>query len=269
MSTLALFLAFFWRDLRTELSYRFAFLLSFIGIFFSVLSFFFLARLMESAEIAGLQQYDNDYFPFALIGIALSVYQTTGLVSFSNGLREAQTTGTLEALLMTPTPLSYLIIGSALWNYAFATLRVFLYLALGTLFGLRLNHAHWGMGLLILTLSIIAFASIGIFSASFIMVYKRGNPITGLFGSASNVLGGVLYPISVLPTWLQWLSHAMPITYASRAMRDALLLGANWQQLRPDIMMLGLFCLILFPSSLVAFRWAVNRARREGSLAQF
>ena len=52
-------------------------------------------------------------------------------------------------------------------------------------------------------------------------------------------------------------------------MRLALLTGASWSTLAPDLLALLLFCVLLFPLSLVAFRYAVERARQEGSLAHY
>ncbi|MCA9978621.1 MAG: hypothetical protein KC413_22830, partial [Anaerolineales bacterium] len=73
----------------------------------------------------------------------------------------------------------------------------------------------------------------------------------------------------ILPNWLQWLAKLLPITYALRAMRLALLNGAGWAVLAPDLVALTIFCLILFPVSLIVFHFAVERARADGSLAQY
>jgi ABC-2 type transport system permease protein len=52
-------------------------------------------------------------------------------------------------------------------------------------------------------------------------------------------------------------------------MRLALLQGASWSQLAPDILALVIFALILLPLSLTAFRYAVHRAKVEGSLTHY
>ncbi|MER3458039.1 MAG: ABC transporter permease, partial [Chloroflexota bacterium] len=168
-------------------------------------------------------------------------------------MREAQTTGTLEAMLMTPTRVSTIVLGSALWSYAFTTLRVFLYLIAGALLGVSFAHANLGLGVLILLISIITFSAIGILAASFIMVLKRGDPVTGLVGVGATLIAGVYYPIEVLPRPLQVLAQLVPVTYALRALRLALLQGASWRQIAPDVMALVAFAVILLPLSLYAF----------------
>lgn len=266
---LRLLWAFLVRDFRTEISYRFSFLMNFGGIFISALTYFFLARLLGERVTPLLEPYGGDYFAFALIGVAFAGYFSLGLSGFARALRQAQTTGTLEAMMMTPTPVSSIILGSAVWSYAFTTLRVVVFLALGIMLGMELGNANYLGGLLTLLISVVAFASIGIIAASIIMVIKRGDPVTALFSSFAILVGGVFYPIEVLPSWLQVVAHFLPITYALRAMRLALLQGASWAELGPDLLALAFFAVVFLPLSLFAFRYAVERARDEGSLAHY
>lgn len=267
---LRLFWAFLKRDFKTETSYRIAFLFNLTGVIFSAFTFYFVSRLIGDSVAPFLDQYNGDYFSFVIIGIAFGGYFGLGLSSFSAALRQAQTTGTLEAMMMTPTPVSLVILGSALWSYAYTTFRVLIYLLLGTLFlGLHLGDANYPAALVTLFLSIVAFASIGIISASIIMIIKRGEPITALLNSFAILIGGIYYPVEILPDWLELPAKLLPITYALRAMRLALLNGASWSTLAPDLLVLVAFCAVLFPLSLVAFRYSVERARLEGSLTHF
>ena len=262
--------AFLKRDISTELSYRFSFVLQFFGILFSVGVFFFISELLGEAAAPYLDQYGGDYFSFVLIGIAFSGYFGVGLSSFSSSIRRAQTTGTLEAMLTTPTSLSAIILSSSLWDYLLTTLRVFVYLFIGVaLLGVDLQHGNYLAALIILVLTVITFSSLGIIAASFIMVLKRGDPITWVVSALSTLLGGVYYPIEILPDWMQFLARLIPVTYALEAMRLALLQGASFSTLFPDIMALIVFSIILLPMSLFSFRYAVKRAKVDGSLTHY
>ena len=206
---------------------------------------------MGEAAAPYLEPYGGDYFAFVLIGIAFAGYFGVGLSRFANSLRQAQTTGTLEAMLTTPTSLSTIIISSSLWSYLMTTFRVALYLFIGAVFlNVDLENGNYSLALFVLILTVISFSSLGIIAASFIMVLKRGNPITWFFNATSNLLGGIYYPITVLPTWLLFLSYLLPITYALRAMRLALLRGETLSTIWPDILALIIFCLVLLPTEL-------------------
>ena len=262
--------AFIKRDFQNEFSYRFAFFFQFVNIFFMVGVFYFISNLLGPAANPYLSAYNGDYFSFVLIGIAFAGYFGVGLSSFSSNIRQAQTTGTLEAMLSTPTSLPAIILSSALWDYWMTTFRVFIYLGIGVLFlKVDLKQANLASAILVLLLTILVFSSLGIIAASFIMVLKRGDPIAWIFNSASSFLGGVYYPVAVLPQWLQFLAWLLPITYALEALRLALLNGATIGQLSLQILVLLIFCLVLLPASLIAFRLAVRRAKSDGSLSHY
>ncbi|MCZ6696257.1 MAG: ABC transporter permease, partial [Acidobacteria bacterium] len=69
--------------------------------------------------------------------------------------------------------------------------------------------------------------------------------------------------------FLQWGSRLLPMTYALRALRRALLLGTPVADLLPEIQALVLFSLFLLPLGIIGFRIALRRARLEGSLIQY
>ncbi|MEM8859284.1 MAG: ABC transporter permease [Chloroflexota bacterium] len=261
--------AFITRDFLTQISYRSAFVLSFVGIFFRAFTFFFIAQLVGPSAQPLLGEFGGDYFAFVLLGIAFNSYFGLGLNGFARSLRQAQTTGTLEAMLVTPTPVSFIIIGSAAWNYLFTTFRVLVYIGLGLALGMDLSNANWLPAIFCLLISIISFAAIGIIAAGIIMIIKRGDPVTSLIGSVSALFGGIYYPIELLPDWLKPISAALPITYSLRTMRKTLLTGAGFTDVWPDLLILLIFCFTLFPIALWLFRLAVNKARSDGTLAQY
>ncbi len=261
--------SFIRRDLVLATSYKFEFFLRLFFIFFSILTFYFVAKLVGGVGMAHLEPYGGDYFSFVLIGIAFSGYLMTALRSFSESIRGEQMMGTLEAMLVTPTSASAIITLSSLWNFIFTSFRVLMYLLIGILLGVDMSNANIIGAMAILILTIICFGSIGIISASFIMTLKKGDPINMFFMGTSELFGGVLFPITVLPEWLQTISHILPITYSLSGMRHALLQGYSLHALAPEIIALLVFSVVLVPSSLLAFRYAVNKAKVDGSLVQY
>src|SRR3972149_7260520 len=174
------------RDFLIDISYHFKFLLQITGIFISILMFFFLSKLIGVGMANQLGPYGGDYFAFVLIGVAFTDYLSVSLSSFANQIRSAQMMGTLEALLVTPTSVPTILLSSSLYNFAFTSLRVVLYLVLGVLlFGLKLHITSLPAFFVIMTVTILAFSGIGLLSAGFIIVFKEGSPISYLVGTAS------------------------------------------------------------------------------------
>jgi ABC-2 type transport system permease protein len=262
--------AFLRRDFISEFSYRLSFLSQIAGILFSVIMFYFIAYLFGESANTHLSAYGGEYFPFVLIGIAFYRYMNVALITFSQTIREGQMTGTLEAMLVTPTKPDRILIYSSLWKYLKATFEVLVYLFFGAVFfGFQLGQANLVSTLLILVLTISAFSVFGILSAAFVLVFKRGDPVFFVFGTVSALLGGVYYPVTVLPKFLQAGSALIPLTYSLRAMRHAILQGASIGALAPELLTLTLFSAVGLPLSLILFQRALCRAREEGTLSQY
>jgi ABC-2 type transport system permease protein len=78
------------------------------------------------------------------------------------------------------------------------------------------------------------------------------------------VVSGVYYPVSVLPSWMEWLSTISPATYALRGIRASILDGAGlaWADVWP--------LLVIGAVSIPLGLWVFNRgevyAKRHGKL---
>lgn len=263
-------LAFAGKDMRIGLSYRFRLLLQFGTLFVSLLFLYYLGRMFTGVMTPHLSQYGGDYFAFVLVGISVSSFVGVGLSALADQVRRAQVEGTLEALLATPTSIYTILIGNSLWSFISALMGSLVTLFGGALFvGLRISF--WGgmATLFVLLLTFLSFLSVGMLSASFIMIFKQGNPIGLLFGTSSYFLGGVLFPIEVLPKPLQVLAQILPITHAIKALRELLLAQVRFQDILPLVMNLLIFTLVAGPAGILFFRYAVHRAKRDGSLVQY
>lgn len=262
--------AFLKRDFLIETSYRFSMVLQVGSIIFTIASYYYMARFVGGSRFSGGNVRAEDYFAFVLIGVAVHEYLTTSLDAFSRAIRESQVAGTLGALLSTQTSLVAVILLSAAYPFLWTSFVVVLYLALGMgIFGAHFALGDWSAAVLILALSIISFSGLGTLSASFIMIFKRGNPIVWLFGGLSWLLGGVLYPVTVLPWWLRRASALLPITYTIEGLRAALLREAPWSELWHSVGPLMLFALVVFPLGVASFQFAARYTKIAGTLEQY
>jgi ABC-2 type transport system permease protein len=263
-------LAFLKKDFLFESSYKLSFIFNIFGILISVLSYFFIDKLFGERIVSHLEEFGVNYFSYVLLGMAFFSYIGVGLGSFSGRIQSEQMQGTLEAILLTPTKISTILFSMALWNLIFATFDMAIYILLG-IFLFKINFANLNLlsTLVILILTITSFSSLGILSASFIMVFKRGNPLGWVISTMEGLLGGVYFPITILPVWLQFLAKFFPITYAIRAIELAVYRGYSLLQLAKEIGFLLAFSIILLPLSLALFKYGLKKARQDGSLTQY
>ncbi len=184
MSTLSVVAAFLRRDFRINISYRVSFAFQSVAIVFELALFYFLSRVVDDAEFAAHQNLSEGYFGYAAVGLALLTIVQVSLSSFSYKLREEQTTGTLEALMATPTSPSLIVLSSAVYDLIRATVTgLVLIVAAVVVFGLRLelDPASIGMAVVALVGCLGLFASLGVAVAAVTVVFKRGHCAAGVW----------------------------------------------------------------------------------------
>jgi ABC-2 type transport system permease protein len=259
--------AFIKRDFLITVSYRFAFLLQIVGMLLALMVFFFVAKMIDP-DTKGLNGVDP--FSWILFGYMFQFYFSTALFAFSAKIRSEQMLGTLEAMLVSPTPTPMVIFSSAAWDFTYGAFRLLVYLIFAVLiFGVQLHMNSVGAFLIGVVLTQLSFAGVGILSASFILYFKRGDPINFVLSGASALLGNVFFPAALLPTSLRTASEFLPITWSLNIVRGSLLEGKRFSELQGDLASLALMTAILLPAGLVCSRFAIRRAKREGSLIKY
>ena len=263
-------LAFLKRDFLIASSYKVPFLLQVLGIFFTMLIFFFVSRLVGTGQDRLLEKYGGNYFSFLLIGVAFTDYLLASVNSFADEIRKSQLFGTLEALLASPMSVTGILFSSSLFKYLFTTVRLAVFFLLGVVFfGLHLVILNWSALLIVFILTLISFWGIGMFSAGLVIIFKQESPMKWVLGPVSGLLGGIFYPIEVLPKWLQTASLFLPVTHSVEAMRLILLKGKGGTEVWPQISALILFAVILFPTGVWVFHKGLEIARRNGTLLHY
>jgi ABC-2 type transport system permease protein len=266
---LSLLAAFLRRDATVQVSYRVDFALQLATIIFTLALFFYLGKIVDATTFAREAGFDRGYFAFVIIGLALLRIVQTSLTSFANRLRQDQMTGTLEALMATPTPPSTVILFSGAFDLLRATMLSAVLMAIGILFfgaSLATDPAALVGAAATLLASLVLFASLGVLLAAFTVVFKQTTAILALALTGLALLGGVYFPLDLLPEPLRLVGEILPFTWGLDAMRSALLDG---HVELGRLALLAAFSAVALPTSQWVFGRALARARRDGSLAQY
>lgn len=260
--------AFLRRDYLLARLSRLQFAWQAMTVVFATPTMYYLGRLIGPAGSPALSRFGGDYFAFVVVGVAFLGFLLTTMGACAAAIRNEQVGGTLDVLLGMPAPLPVLALGLSLWTTLVAAGQAALYLSFAAwLFRLDFSHANLLSCAVLLALSVAAVAALGILSAAFVVATRHWDPLTGVLASASALLGGVFYPIDVLPRDLQAIAWCLPVTPALRGIRLALLRGDGLAALRGEVLALAAFAAIVAPVALLAFRWALHEARRSGTLA--
>jgi len=260
--------AYIKKEFLIEMSYKFAMMFSLLGISTTIATYFFIDRLFGNQMTSDLAPFATSYFPYVLVGNAFFAYVGLALGGFSGRIESEQSLGTLEVLFGSPTKLWVLMLAMVAWNTIYASAEVVGFFVVGGIgFGVDFSQINWLSLISILGLSIVAFNSIGIIEAAWLLVFKRGLAAAWALNGLCALLGGVFFPVTVLPDWLQTIAAWNPITYAIHGLQLAIYQGTPITQLTHELWVLAAFCLVLVPLGLFSWNWALHRAKEDGSLS--
>jgi ABC-2 type transport system permease protein len=257
------------KDMAIAVSYKFQFIFQFTQVFFGVAIIYFIGKMLGgSGNSPLLKAYGANYFTFALVGLAVASYMRAGLVTITNDIRQTMNLGVLEAMCASPTGYRWLLFCTALWPFIFETIRVAIYFFFGTIiFGARFPNANWLGAAATMILSIPIFLMLGMTSCSILVLIKRGDPVNWIFSSASSLLAGTMFPITVLPGWLRNVAFCLPLTHSLEAMRRFLLKGDSFQQVYLNLVALLFFIALLFPITVIVSDICMKRAKKQGAFS--
>jgi ABC-2 type transport system permease protein len=262
--------AFLRRDLLTMLSYRAAFVGDLLAIAVPAVMFGFFAKLVEPSALPTYNGVATGYFEFVMIGVIIATVSGLLLAKVSTAIRQEQLMGTLEALLVTPTSPTTVQIGSAAFDLLFVPVRMAVLLLVVSLTA-GLDFAASGIvpSLVILMCFVPFVWGLGLLAAAAIVTFRRGGGVIGVGMSVLGLASGAFFPLALLPRWIQTLSEANPMAITMEGTRDALIGGSGWSGLGGVLVVLVPLSVAALGAGVVAFRAALTREHRNGTLGLY
>lgn len=258
--------AFLRMSLAEELRFPMPFVLKQVGFVAPLAIYFFVARLIGDSDQVG-----GDYFTFVVIGLVVTRMLHATLGGFGADLQRAQNRGSLEAWLVEPIPWLALPFAMSLWSIVEGVVSGAIIFAVSLLLGARYEFGGVLSTLALLALGLMASSAMGILIAGQTLVAKRASPILQVYNLAASILGGMLFPVTLLPAWLRALSWLIPHTYVINAARSALMIQpvAGEIEVRVALTALAVFCIIVLPLGLFSLSRWLKLGRRLGVLGGY
>ena len=164
---------------------------------------------------AGVESYIGFMVPGIILFSALS-----GAVSGGATLLDERLRGIIKEYLAAPIPRYSILLANALSTVTKGLFQAGIILVLALFFGSRVapNPLGWLGGLLVIGLYGLGIAGLAL------AVAARVNSTLGYHGLIALDLpllfaSNALYPLDILPGWMQWVARFNPTTYAIDAMR--------------------------------------------------
>ena len=260
-------LAFVRRELATYASYRAKLALGLASLLLSLVTFSFVGRVVAGAGTGFVERYGMSYTSFAVVGIFVHSLASSGLHSFRAAVRREQLQGTLELLLTTRLPAPVLVLLAGIGDLVITVVGGALLMAgAAALIGLDLRLSLPLVAAL--SLYLLVMCGVGLASAGVIMISKEGEPLSWAVSGAAALLGGVYFPVDMLPDWLRAAAGALPTTHALAVARCGAREAAS-QASGGSLLFLAAAAVVSLSAGLIVLEWGCCRARRAGTLAHY
>ena len=182
------------------------------------------------------------FFGFLLTGISF--------------LRE-RSQGTLERLMASPLSRLDIVVGYLCGFFIFALAQTLIIL-LFTIYVLKVNyHGDLWQIFVFQIVVIVGAVNLGIFISTFARNEFQMVQFIPLIILPQVFLSGLLWPVSQMPDYLQWLSAALPLTYAVEGLRDIMLQGKSLIDVGVDLAVLVGFAVLTSILAAVTLRRGV------------
>lgn len=210
------------------------------------------------------------YLPFVVLGVAFNGLVTSALEDGGNAVYEEESHGTWDLLALAPFNRFVWMFSKTLAGLVTGFVDFFAVLALGALV---LDVPVTGGGLVValagIAATVLALQGFGFTMAAIGLVWKQPFVIAFILSPVILLLSGMMFPIHVLPAWVQPISNALPLTHGLKIVRDALLLDAGFADLGSEFQWLALTGLGFMLVGYASFRAMERRARRLGVMGRY
>lgn len=212
-----------------------------------------------NVEVESLVEGDPSYFQFVAPGIMAMVVMMSLMTGLPHAISYEKDTGTLDGMLVAPIHRMSIILGKVMAQTTRGMIQGLIILTLAILFFGITIYGNILYVLLIMLLTVLSFVGLGILVTSFTDKEETAAMIMMTLMFPMMFMGGVFFPIEQMPGFMQTIAHALPLTYATSAMRKVMILGAGLGDITTEILFMVVFGLVFLLISVPMFKKAMNK----------
>lgn len=253
------------RDAILFASYRTQLVSQILGPLFTITLFYYISHLLSAKTIHS----PGGYFGFVIVGLVIVQILTLSLGIMPIAVRQELVSGTIERFLVSAHGPVNGILGTMLFPLINAMATGVLMLGLATLvFGLPLA-ATAVLAIPVSLLGMLAFVPFAFILVALVMAFKQVTSVTQFIIAGLAIVGGLYFPIAVLPGWIRWASEVQPFTPAADLLRHLLVNTPLAHSAIVDLLKLAGFVALLLPAGFALLRAAIRYGQRTGTVAEY
>ncbi len=131
--------------------------------------------------------------------------------------------GTLEAVMMTPTSAFAYMTGRMLAAFGTATLNLLIMFGLGFALGFHVGNLNTPIFAIAIILMVISLFGLGLVVNAVTLIFRDRVNTANTLTTLILVFSGIVAPLQLMPSWVQIAGSTIPFTYALNLMRSSLL----------------------------------------------
>lgn len=180
-------------------------------------------------RIRGIPTNGLPYLDFMAAGILAQSVLFVSIFSGGMSLIWERDLGLAHKFLVSPTPRAAIVLGKGIASGVRCLSQVFVVYLLSLVLGVQLNFSPIAMlgVLLIVMLGAACFSIFSIIVACLVKSREGFNGMGQLLTMPLFFASNAIYPIEIMPPWLQFVSRINPLTYQVDALRSVMLLNGT------------------------------------------
>ena len=175
--------------------------------------------------------------------------------------------GTFALTVVTRTPVMIMVLGKSLATATFGLVYgVLAFITILFIAGQPLDTGSTSLLAPALVVAVLAILTTGfVLSPLFALRRGAGGMLLGLF-PIGTVFGGILFPVALLPTSLQYISKVLPSSWAMRSIDAAVRGGESTSSVAADLLVALGLTLLYGSLAFLMFRKVENHLRVKGTI---
>jgi ABC-2 type transport system permease protein len=214
---------------------------------------------LVTLSVDEINAHNLKYIDFLLPGlIALSVMQLA-VFSVAFVFVDFKEKGILKRVLATPVRPYQFVTANIITRLLVAIVQALFFILVGVIFFKVHVIGSYLYILVTVILGALMFLGLG-FTVSGISKTTESVPaLANLVVFPMLFLGGTFFPIDSMPTWLQYISKVLPLTYFSTALRDIMTKGAGFKDIYINMLIMFVWALVLVTLAVMTFSFEEKR----------
>ncbi len=203
------------------------------------------------------------------LGNALQAVSYSTVFSICNISGDEKHAGTLSLIMMTPSRIFTVVLGESLFQIITGMVTAFFSLFIAaTFFGVSFAHVNLAAIIAVIMVTCFAMAGFGLMLGSFGIYLRSSTLLASLFMYVGLVFCGVNFPIDGLPSFLQPISYALPLTYGVKSLSLAVG-GSDIVMVLPYLMAAASIGFGMVLIGALMFTFFERMARKKGAMELF